>query len=327
MAATLFNPVRPPLGIYFETSASLKWSKSGIDQNVEISKRRERAERISSCSEFGSPDYYDSLIEEALTYSAENDLILRVSQRLPEGSKEFENVRSRHKANQETIGNKVSSLIREEEQFIHLLKLSYAASSGNLVTLRATVSARSTAQSSKVINSFSVWDIVLGRLSTSGEVKACHIFPLSLGQKSMDYIFGEDAKDSINTAENGLLLPHRVLEAFDEHQLAIVPDGPHSTPQNYKFLILDSSLWDVMVYNDITFKDLHGGKLQFQPEGMGDELLEADKGNLLGHAYGDEIAVDEISRVEISMDRISVIDSDDEDDWRIEDAMQVWGNP
>jgi HNH endonuclease len=61
---------------------------------------------------------------------------------------------------------------------------------------------------------------------------AAHIFPLSLGQMSMEYIFGEDAEDEINRARNGLFLTPLVDRAYDAHQITIVPDGPQTVPQD-----------------------------------------------------------------------------------------------
>jgi hypothetical protein len=50
-----------------------------------------------------------------------------------------------------------------------------------------------------------VWDVTTGQGLTF--MTAAHIFPLSLGQKSMEYIFGEDAEDEINKAKMACFFP------------------------------------------------------------------------------------------------------------------------
>lgn len=65
-------------------------------------------------------------------------------------------------------------------------------------------------------------------------VKAAHIFPLSLGQPSMTYIFGEETAREINSARNGLFLQPEIENAFDRHQLTIVPANGETLPQEWQ---------------------------------------------------------------------------------------------
>jgi hypothetical protein len=83
----------------------------------------------------------------------------------------------------------------------------------------------------------------------------------------MEYIFGEDAEDEINRARNGLFLPLLVEKAYEAHRITIVPDGPQTIPQDYKFLVLDKggTLELACATNKTFFKDLHGQRLRFQP--------------------------------------------------------------
>ncbi|MCJ1426394.1 hypothetical protein MMC29_004297, partial [Sticta canariensis] len=85
-----------------------------------------------------------------------------------------------------------------------------------------------------------VWSPMVGCWFGKSEIKAAaHLIPLSLGQETMSYIFGDDAKDEINKASNGLFLHGTVEEAFDRHKIVIVPCEGETKPQEWKFLVLD----------------------------------------------------------------------------------------
>ncbi|KAM5432697.1 hypothetical protein MferCBS31731_007411 [Microsporum ferrugineum] len=105
-----------------------------------------------------------------------------------------------------------------------------------------------------------------GSLSLREHFVAARIFPLSLGQRAMDYIFGPSARYEINSPQNALLLPPVIKKRFDSHQIAIVPAEP-DTPglQEWKFFILDkSSLWNAAIFpSGMKFSELHGRKLVF----------------------------------------------------------------
>lgn len=56
-----------------------------------------------------------------------------------------------------------------------------------------------------------VWSpVVEGGWIAQAVTKVAHIVPLSVGQESMNYIFGGDAKGEINSARNGLWLPSEI---------------------------------------------------------------------------------------------------------------------
>jgi hypothetical protein len=85
-------------------------------------------------------------------------------------------------------------------------------------------------------------------------------------------LFYIEAQDETNRAAKGLFLQYSVEQAFDHHQLIIVPRGEETKPQEWKFLILDkegliNTKLDFSVVK--TFADLHERKLIFQP---GNEL-------------------------------------------------------
>ena len=114
-----------------------------------------------------------------------------------------------------------------------------------------------------------VWSPVEGDWVDKRDVKAAHLFPLSLGQDTMTYIFGEEVKEEMNKAPNGLFLHHSVEGAFDNHQLIIVPCEAQTQPQEWRFLVLDrGGLWNTplrVLGPGCTFADLHGRQLIFEP--------------------------------------------------------------
>jgi hypothetical protein len=119
----------------------------------------------------------------------------------------------------------------------------------------------------KIGNSKQIWSPVLGQWVSRDGAKAAHIFPLSLGQKSMTYIFGEETEEEINCARNGLFLQPEIEKAFDRHQLTIVPAKGEAVPQEWQILVLDhGGLWKTPILGgDTTFGDLHHRVLKFQP--------------------------------------------------------------
>ncbi len=107
-----------------------------------------------------------------------------------------------------------------------------------------------------------VWCPVTGDWEPRASVKAAHIFPACLGQSMMSYVFGPDADRELNSAKNGLFLPHTIEEAFDRHQVVIVPGAG---PKGWKFMVLDrSGLWTARTGTKKTFADLHNEELQFR---------------------------------------------------------------
>lgn len=110
-----------------------------------------------------------------------------------------------------------------------------------------------------------VWSPIHGDYISRQECKAAHIFPLTLGQNVMSYIFGSDADGEINTAKNGLFLPKRIESAFDSHQITIVPLGPDNLQQWKLFVIDRTGLWNAKVLGAMRFSDIHNMELKFPP--------------------------------------------------------------
>lgn len=112
-----------------------------------------------------------------------------------------------------------------------------------------------------------IWSPVVGGWVAKAVLKAAHIVPLSVGQESMNYIFGKDAKGEINTARNGLWLPANFEEKFDNLQIAIVPAGQFSAGQIRQwqvFIIDQDGIGNGTAYGTKRFKDIHGTKLVFR---------------------------------------------------------------
>lgn len=111
-----------------------------------------------------------------------------------------------------------------------------------------------------------VWSVVTGELMARAEAKAAHIFPLQLGQAVMTYIFGPKAENEINSTRNGLFLPGAIKEAFDKHQVVVVPKDL-SQPRTWKWMVIDKTgLWRNIATESITFGELHGRDLIFPDE-------------------------------------------------------------
>ena len=263
------------------------WTEEERKSGKEISQRRRRAQQNSSEEAFGSEQYWDWVTQENIAEGQLNDLRWQVDQRSLE-LPAYERAREVYLQRREEIEKKRESLTQKADRFDKMRKFLSATCTDNLVSLRAaylelvcTLQAKTSRRNqSSFVNSlcdhyghakegalFRVWDVTTGSFAIRVYMTAAHIFPLNLGQKSMDYIFGEDAEDELNRARNGLFLPLLVEKAYDAHQITIVPDGPQTVPQDYKFLVLDKGgLWNQPALKDETpFKDLHGRRLRFQP--------------------------------------------------------------
>ncbi|KAM5441773.1 hypothetical protein MferCBS31731_003033 [Microsporum ferrugineum] len=109
------------------------------------------------------------------------------------------------------------------------------------------------------------WCVLDGKMYHASMFRAAHIFPLSLGQSSMAYVFGPDAKGEINCPRNGLLLPTELERTFDDHRVVIVPAESHPDgPREWKFLVLDrSGLWNSTVHGPHKYSDIHQQRLIF----------------------------------------------------------------
>jgi hypothetical protein len=227
-------------------------------------------------------------MEENVADGELNDLNWQVAQRWPETTKEYERAQELYLQRRREVESKHELLSQKADRFEKMRKFVLTTYTNNLTSLRAaylelvcTLQNKTPRREQphfveslcehyghiKDGTQLQVWDVTRGCFAPRVYMTAAHIFPLAMGQKSMDYIFGEDAEDEINRARNGLFLPSGVEKSYDAHRLVIVPDGPQTVPQDYKFLVLDKTgLWNQPAFQDNTpFKDLHGRKLRFQP--------------------------------------------------------------
>ncbi|MCJ1466016.1 hypothetical protein MMC07_004635 [Pseudocyphellaria aurata] len=141
--------------------------------------------------------------------------------------------------------------------------LSSRSSEGDFMyDLRANYGAK------KIARDHHVWCPMLGKWVLKCTVEAAHLFPFSLGQQTMTYIFGDDADGEMNKASNGLFLYGHIHEKFNRHWITIVPcETETEKPQEYKFLVLDQDIWNHEL-DDLgkgcTYADLHERKLIFE---------------------------------------------------------------
>lgn len=110
-----------------------------------------------------------------------------------------------------------------------------------------------------------VWSVLHGKYKSSNLLQAVHIFPLLLGQRMMTYIFGPDAKEDLDSPQNGLILPKNVERAFSNHQVVIVPSGELSQCR-WKFLVVGRDLWTADATDSLTFENIHDTELKFEPD-------------------------------------------------------------
>jgi hypothetical protein len=266
-----------------------EWTNNEKEKGKEISKRRRRARQMSSTEAFGSEEYWNHSIEETIADGELNDLNWEVGQRWPEETKEFQQAQEIYLQRRNAIEAKQESLRQKAQRFEKMRKFLSTTHTDSLENLRAAYldlvctlySKTSRKDQPQFVESLRqhyghtkagrvdlVWDVIQGCFQARSNMRAAHIFPLMMGQKSMDYIFGEDAEDEINRARNGLFLPPVVEEAYDAHQVVIVPDEPQADPPEYKFLVVDKTgLWKAPALMDgkTTFEHLHERRLQFQP--------------------------------------------------------------
>lgn len=130
-----------------------------------------------------------------------------------------------------------------------------------------------------------VWSLMPGEWVPESEIYPTAIFPWFPDPSSTaSHFFGEDAKDDIFTASNGLFLPNSIRHLFEHGQIVIVPYGDEEhqqhqqqqqeekalKPQEWKFLVpdrekLQKESLPLLREND-TVADLHERKLIFEPE-------------------------------------------------------------
>ena len=186
---------------------------------------------------------------------------LRRREKLNEASKSASRKVARYQAKAAvTSTNTVSDLVSCRASYLELIlsMLTRTSRSGQSAFNGALMDAYG---AKKVGSVQHVWSAV-GEWLPKANAKASHIFPLSLGQPTMTYIFGPDTENDINSARNGLFLPPVVEEALDAHQLVIVP----AESGKWKFMVLDrGGLWNTKVLGSAggTFAQLHNTQLVF----------------------------------------------------------------
>ncbi|XXG99566.1 hypothetical protein Hte_005905 [Hypoxylon texense] len=141
-----------------------------------------------------------------------------------------------------------------------------------------------------------IWDPVCGNWFRSSMMHAAHLYPCKSAEH-MDLIFGENSREDLMTAANGLFLCPDIEKALDQGYVAIVPDvelepeagldleadttrrrelvknWENTNPKEYKIIVLERSanlkkklapLFCNTQYNLKTLDDLHGRRLNFR---------------------------------------------------------------
>ncbi|EFE32466.1 uncharacterized protein ARB_00651 [Trichophyton benhamiae CBS 112371] len=251
-----------------------------------------RARQGSSEEVYGSEDYWKYSKEELDGEDKISDLRFRALQRNSDLSDpSFEQAAQEYKSQQEQRSAKRLSILEKEKLFDKRNKILQQSSSTttNLTSMRAayvdlllTIQSKTSRQkqsdfskdvlrayggTTKTNNTTYCFSVLDGTRRERDEFVAAHIFPLSIGPKAMEYIFGRDARYEINSPRNALLLPKKIEKHFDAHQIVVVPaksDNPDV--REWQFLIVDKSgLWNEYVFpgGEMKFSDLHERKLIF----------------------------------------------------------------
>ncbi|EGD99091.1 hypothetical protein TESG_06447 [Trichophyton tonsurans CBS 112818] len=112
------------------------------------------------------------------------------------------------------------------------------------------------------------WCIIRDRQVPPTDLRAVEIFPHSLGQQWMTYIFGPEARGKLYTVANGLLLPPNLAKQFNQYQVTLVPTNhrwnDHSDPWTWKLLIVDrKGLWNKPMDCGMCYGELHNRSIPF----------------------------------------------------------------
>lgn len=111
------------------------------------------------------------------------------------------------------------------------------------------------------------WCPITGTWRHSDTMKAAHIIPHAIGEIQASYIFGlpvEKGYTVLWSAENGLLMPKKIEQAFDAARLVIVPAS--DSEGELKIVVLDDSLLSERFDENEFFRDLHQKTLDFQTD-------------------------------------------------------------
>ncbi|EZF64234.1 hypothetical protein H104_03432 [Trichophyton rubrum CBS 289.86] len=113
------------------------------------------------------------------------------------------------------------------------------------------------------------WCTIRDRQVSPTDLRAVEIFPHSLGQQWMTYIFGPEARGKLYTVGNGLLLPPNLAEQFSQYRVTLAPTNhrwnDNSDPWTWKLVIVDrKGLWNELMDCGMCYGDLHNRSIPFQ---------------------------------------------------------------
>ncbi|KAF3481143.1 uncharacterized protein GIQ15_03902 [Arthroderma uncinatum] len=255
-----------------------------------IRSKIQRARQGSSEEIYGSEDYWKHIKDELDGQGEVSSIRFRALQRGSDSTDpNFEQAAEEYMSQQERRNAKRLSILEKEKIFKKRNRVLQLSATTNVTSMRAAYvelllsikrktsrqnqsnfsrdvlkAYGGTTRDSGGLKCFSVMD---GTWQDKAQFVAAHIFPLSLGERTMEYIFGPDARYEINSPRNALLLPEVVERYFDTHQIAIVPaHSDESEVRGWKLFIIDKSgLWNrrICPFVSMTFSELHEQKLIF----------------------------------------------------------------
>lgn len=125
---------------------------------------------------------------------------------------------------------------------------------------KATVMGRSTSR---------CWCTIRDRQVPPTDLRAVEIFPHSLDQQWMTFIFGPEARGQLYTVANGLLLPPNLAEQFNQYRVTLAPTNhrwsDNGDPWTWKLVIVDrKGLWNEITDCGLRYSELHNRSIPFQ---------------------------------------------------------------
>ncbi|KAK2836090.1 hypothetical protein FQN49_006697, partial [Arthroderma sp. PD_2] len=269
--------------------SSLRFTEEERQKLMEARRNRKLAREGSSEEVYGTERYWNCAESELIHEDEIDTVTFSAMQRsLDPESPELQEAIEQYRSERERRVERRKSLKDKESRFLKRQAVLDLSKTDNLVSMRAayvdllmTIKRKTCRQEQSRFSNAAIakyggvrmngtqrqcFSVITGTWVPRNSLTAAHIFPLSLGQPAMDYIFGNDAKNEINSPRNALLLNSSIEKRFDAHQIVIVPvDATMTEPREWKFVVVDKSIMNHNLddYPNWTYSLFHHRKLIF----------------------------------------------------------------
>ena len=111
-----------------------------------------------------------------------------------------------------------------------------------------------------------VWCAILQKYYHSITMKTAHIVPHSIGYENVGHIFGDKTRgyNDMWAVGNGLPMLSNLETTFDMGMWTLVGERRQGQPTEYRFTIVDQSLFEIKGVAGIDYRTLAGRKLEFR---------------------------------------------------------------